>query len=356
MAHIRSLQAADLPNLYSLYHADDFREREALLIGTLRPLASESLDRLAKRFSELSSPSVWVGAFSDASDDAPLVAAVELAYPPFARLRHTLKLSLVALVPHTRALETMLREVVDQAFAFANIMRITVEIGAHEHAAIAMLERIDFVRELKLTDAVLENGKPCDLLGLARVLLALPEATSPTAVVRSAARTLKLADVRIRASEASDADAFGEFMSDRTILTHTFQMPFEGQQKWQRVLGSNRDSGIHSFVAEHRELGVIAGAVLMPMSDPRRAHEVHLGISIHQGAQGQGVGDKLIRALLSFADAVGYWRVSLDVNSSNNRGIALYEKLGFVSEGRQRAKTVRYGGYEDALAMARVMR
>ena len=80
-----------------------------------------------------------------------------------------------------------------------------------------------------------------------------------------------------------------------------------------------------------------------------------LGISVSPSAQGQGIGNALMAAMLDYADNwAQVLRIELTVFSDNERAIRLYERHGFEHEGRHKAYALRNGVYVDALAMARL--
>lgn len=88
----------------------------------------------------------------------------------------------------------------------------------------------------------------------------------------------------------------------------------------------------------------------------RRAvqHVATLGMSVRADARGQGVGSALLEAALEWASEQGFTRIELYVYARNAPAIALYEKHGFVHEGR-RKHFIRSGEeFLDDLVMARV--
>jgi ribosomal protein S18 acetylase RimI-like enzyme len=88
----------------------------------------------------------------------------------------------------------------------------------------------------------------------------------------------------------------------------------------------------------------------------RRAveHVATLGMSVRADARGQGVGSALLEAALEWAAEHAFTRIELYVYARNARAIALYEKHGFVHEGR-RKHFIRDGEqFLDDLVMARV--
>jgi RimJ/RimL family protein N-acetyltransferase len=67
---------------------------------------------------------------------------------------------------------------------------------------------------------------------------------------------------------------------------------------------------------------------------------------------GRGYGSDALRLILAYAfRELNLYRVSLIVFSYNTRAIHVYEKAGFVHEGRQRAALYRDGERHDMLVM-----
>ncbi len=84
------------------------------------------------------------------------------------------------------------------------------------------------------------------------------------------------------------------------------------------------------------------------------AGEAHvLNLCIDPDEQGQGLGRRLLRALLKFVHGHGAQRVFLEVRPSNPHAIALYEDEGFSEIGRRPRYYPAYVGREDAIVMAR---
>ena len=100
---------------------------------------------------------------------------------------------------------------------------------------------------------------------------------------------------------------------------------------------------------ESRTLDLNLGKVALYQLSYSR-FELHVATA----AQGQGVGTRLMAALLEDADRRGLSRVELSVYADNERARRLYERAGFVVEGRSRRGSFRDGGYADDLLMARV--
>jgi len=83
------------------------------------------------------------------------------------------------------------------------------------------------------------------------------------------------------------------------------------------------------------------------------ADEAHvLNLCTAPGHEGQGLGRRMLAALLKIARANGACRTFLEVRPSNHRAIALYERSGFNEIGRRPRYYPAHAGREDAIVMA----
>ena len=82
--------------------------------------------------------------------------------------------------------------------------------------------------------------------------------------------------------------------------------------------------------------------------------EAHvLNLCTAPGNEGQGLGRRMLQALLRVARGFGSQRVFLEVRPSNPRAIALYDASGFNEIGRRpRYYPAANNGREDAIVMA----
>jgi putative acetyltransferase len=133
----------------------------------------------------------------------------------------------------------------------------------------------------------------------------------------------------------------------------TLQLPSQELAHAEERLNS-RAPGIHRFGADVD--GRIIGLVSIHVSEnPRMSHSAGLGMMVHPDYWGQGVGSRLMETILDLADNwLNLRRVELDVNTDNPAGIRLYEKFGFVTEGRKRCHAYGGGRWADSYFMARI--
>ena len=102
------------------------------------------------------------------------------------------------------------------------------------------------------------------------------------------------------------------------------------------------------WVQEHGS--VIVGYGVLSIA----AEEAHvLNLCTAPQCEGQGLGRKMLLALLRIARGSGAQRVFLEVRPSNQRAIELYDRSGFNEIGRRpRYYPAPNNGREDAIVMA----
>ena len=106
------------------------------------------------------------------------------------------------------------------------------------------------------------------------------------------------------------------------------------------------------FAIQHLESGEHIGNIkLEPIHWLHRAATVGILIG-DMRFQGQGLGEEAMRLCLSYAfERLALRKISLGVLANNTRAIRLYERLGFVIEGRKRQEYWSEGAFQDSLIM-----
>jgi ribosomal protein S18 acetylase RimI-like enzyme len=103
----------------------------------------------------------------------------------------------------------------------------------------------------------------------------------------------------------------------------------------------------------------IAGEIHASRLGPRQFDNslTELTVAVHPDAQGRGVGAALFEALFAEARKLpGLTRVELMCREGNGHAVRLYQRLGFVIEGRfVRRVVLADGTVEDDLAMAKFL-
>ena len=91
------------------------------------------------------------------------------------------------------------------------------------------------------------------------------------------------------------------------------------------------------------------------LPNTRRTVQAHcgtLGMGLLATYRGHGIGRNLIRQTIDAALAFGLTRIDLTVREDNVNAIALYEKVGFETEGLHRKAYYIEGRYQNVLSMA----
>ncbi|MEO8554568.1 MAG: GNAT family N-acetyltransferase [Kofleriaceae bacterium] len=167
-------------------------------------------------------------------------------------------------------------------------------------------------------------------------------------------------DVEIRPATAEDAGA---------LIAHLRALAAEpginiplAPDEITTTLAEERDR-IAGFTDNPRALLLVAardrelvGELSIRGISSRRAvaHVASLGMSVRADARGRGVGRALLEDAIEWVVDAGFTRLELFVYARNQPAISLYEKHGFVQEGRRRAFIKEGEAFLDDLVMARI--
>lgn len=155
-----------------------------------------------------------------------------------------------------------------------------------------------------------------------------------------------------RFSEAH-IDGITALYNDPAVARQVLQMPYQSREVWRKRLDPDNERRV-ALVALHQGL-VIGSCSIEQYARIRRAHCGGIGMGVAVPWQGQGVGSRLLAAVLEVADNwMNLRRVELTVYADNAAAVGLYRKFGFENEGLMREYAVRDGRYVDTLSMARL--
>lgn len=94
-----------------------------------------------------------------------------------------------------------------------------------------------------------------------------------------------------------------------------------------------------------------ARSLVTPLPFEGMRHVGRLGMGLLPSFRGQGLGRRLLREVLRQVFAKTLLRVELEVFASNKIAVGLYEREGFVIEGRKRSARFLDGAEDDILLM-----
>lgn len=148
-------------------------------------------------------------------------------------------------------------------------------------------------------------------------------------------------------TDAAELNALANLPGVRWGTTHMPYLKLEATERWLA-----ESVGAFGLIAELE--GRVVGNANWRRFDGRTAHVAEVGMMVHDDHVGRGIGGALLAALIEAADD---WhdlrRLQLHVMHDNLAAIRLYERFGFVREGRLHGHVFRAGRDEDVVAMAR---
>jgi RimJ/RimL family protein N-acetyltransferase len=161
--------------------------------------------------------------------------------------------------------------------------------------------------------------------------------------------------VHLRPLGLDDVDPCLRWISDAEVTDQLLigRFPFNRlqEEEWVRGLYKSTDA-VHFGIARAADGALIGGCAL---------HDIHpvdrfavLGIFVgEKGLWGRGYGTEATRLLVDYGlRTLNLNRIELTVFEYNERALRSYTKLGFVQEGRLRAKRFKRGRYWDEIVMA----
>lgn len=119
-----------------------------------------------------------------------------------------------------------------------------------------------------------------------------------------------------------------------------------------RQMRSLRTTGGVQYVALTCEDRVVGWCDITRHAREVESHAGSLGMGLLCAYRGRGLGRRLAEMAIAEARETGIERIELGVYASNDAAVALYEKLGFVTEGIKRQARKLDGVYTDKLMMA----
>jgi RimJ/RimL family protein N-acetyltransferase len=163
--------------------------------------------------------------------------------------------------------------------------------------------------------------------------------------------------ITTRFSTPEDADAISACVDavsrERRYLGNT--SGFSAEQTRAFIASLSDSGGIQIVVVADHQGGVPNGIVgwcdVTPLPFEGMRHVGRLGMGLLPSFRGQGLGRRLVREALSQVFAKTLQRVELEVFASNKIAVGLYEREGFVTEGRKRCARFLDGAEDDILIM-----
>lgn len=161
--------------------------------------------------------------------------------------------------------------------------------------------------------------------------------------------------VRLRPLERVDLPRYQELFSEPEISLHYGELgvPENLDRLQRRFEAGEFDTTDRSLLLVIETEGTLIGTMALKNTENLPSRSATFGIMIGDPAcLDRGYGTEASILLLDYAFAVlGYHKINLDLFEYNARALAMYEKLGFVLEGRRRENHWSRGRFWDDILM-----
>ncbi len=158
---------------------------------------------------------------------------------------------------------------------------------------------------------------------------------------------------KLRELEKKDLVQINKWRNDPELI-ELLGAPFryinlEVDEKWYESYMANRSSCVRCAITENDSDEIIGLVSLVAIDYMNQSAQFHIMIG-NEKNQGRGVGTFAVKKILNHAfNNMNLQRIELSVLENNERAKHLYEKCGFVYEGRKRKVRFKNGKFVDML-------
>ena len=156
-------------------------------------------------------------------------------------------------------------------------------------------------------------------------------------------------DVRIEPMQSTDWPAVAAIYKEGLDTGHaTFETTVPGWESWDAA-----------HLREHRLVARLDGEVVgWVAASPVSTRCVYGGVVEHsvyvaQRARGNGVGRRLLQALIESTEAAGIWTIESGIFPENVASLALHESCGFRRVGIRERLGEHHGRWRDVVLLER---
>ena len=159
-------------------------------------------------------------------------------------------------------------------------------------------------------------------------------------------------DVMIRMAQGSDADAIAQIYAYHVLNgTASFDIVPRTSVETEQKIADILSKGWPFLIAErdNRILGYAYATVFRDR--PAYGFTCEDSIYVDPDFVGQGVGAKLLRALMVQATQCGFRQMVAVIGGAEPASVKLHSKLGFTQSGRMRSVGRKFGRWLDSVYM-----
>jgi len=158
-----------------------------------------------------------------------------------------------------------------------------------------------------------------------------------------------------RPEQSADTEMLWKMFSTLSEKSESNLLPpftRERIESWTSNIDYNQVLAIVSVVEMENGQRIIGSASLKFNSQEPLTHKAEFGITIHADYQNIGIGTALLEHLVNVARIKKLTKIHLNVATTNDRAINLYNKTGFRIEGALVNESYVNGQYRDEYRMA----
>jgi phosphinothricin acetyltransferase len=159
-------------------------------------------------------------------------------------------------------------------------------------------------------------------------------------------------DVMIRMAQGSDADAIAQIYANHVLNgTASFDIVPRSSAETEQKIADILSKGWPFLIAE-RDNRILGYAYVTAFRDrPAYGFTCEDSIYVDPDFMGQGVGVKLLRALMVQATQCGFRQMVAVIGGAEPASVKLHSKLGFTQSGRMRSVGRKFGRWLDSVYM-----
>ena len=164
----------------------------------------------------------------------------------------------------------------------------------------------------------------------------------------------------LRAPELRDAQALIDLLKTVNTETHFLSSyPEEitlSQEDEERWIEGHRESPLVYDILCEMDGEIIGSCNLLRKKQIKMRHRASVGITVKQNYWNLGIGSAMFREMIELACEWGVEQLELEYMEGNDRGIRLYEKMGFRTVAElPRAIRLRDGTYLREFTMIKTL-
>ena len=162
--------------------------------------------------------------------------------------------------------------------------------------------------------------------------------------------------MRTRLAERRDAEAtraiYNLEVLESTVTFDLVARSLADQEQW-----ISEHAGGHPAIVAVDEADTVLGFASLSPFKPRAAYAptVEDSVYVHRDGRGQGIGELLLRNILTLGTDHGFHSVMARIVGGHEASIALHRKCGFEEIGREREVGRKFGRWLDVVVMQRML-